>query len=83
MMSDDIHICFPEPIETKTVEELCPTCNKATRFVVQDYEYYSSIMICLECGEEFGEEGRKPRPFRRFWREKNIERANRMIERAK
>jgi predicted amidophosphoribosyltransferase len=75
-----VHICAPSPTKTAKEIDLCPTCGKNTEFCVQYYEWYDPQEICLECGEEFAGVEMIARPFARGWREKNKERAKKILE---
>jgi ribosomal protein L37AE/L43A len=61
-------ICSPESCTYRAVR-YCPTCEKRRRFVAMVFEWYPTIWTCLGCGDEWSEDGRQPRPFRRGWRE--------------
>ena len=69
-------ICGPTYIEVKMPVEHCPTCERPRRMLYRLAAWYGAEWTCLTCGEEFdADEGRKERPFRRGWREDNVQRS--------
>ena len=56
----------------------CPTCGRPRFFLLSQEEWYGFTLVCLRCGDRFGEEGRHQRPFERGWRERSVESAKRI-----
>jgi len=74
-------ICAPRPtlvgIETMT----CPHCGGERGFLVEFYEWYGWDVICLACGDSWQDGEMRERPFRPRWRQEEIAKAMKRIER--
>ena len=72
-----IHVCTAKCIDRVLVRHDCPTCDKRRYFLCWFYEWYGWTLVCLRCGERWGDDEMLPRPFVPGWRKMSVENAKR------
>jgi len=59
----------------------CPHCGGERGFFVEHFEWYGWEVICLACGDAWQDGEMRERPFRPRWRQEEIAKAMKRIER--
>ncbi len=70
-----IHIYASSAEARRKLRRRCGTCAKRTRQVAIYYGIFGWTLTCCRCGEQWVDGERRPRPFERGWRKRNISKA--------
>jgi len=73
-----IHICKAETVYWAIRRWKCPNCGKR-RMLIEGFEWYPSLVGCLNCGDCWSEGERLQRPFYRNWRAESVEELERRL----
>lgn len=70
----------PPPIAPKVKPHYCPTCEKDTEYLGEHIPWHGWTITCLTCGDQWQDDYRLARPFRRGWRKDRVRRARERME---
>lgn len=74
-----IHVNSPKSSYIQERRE-CPICGKHTRIVGYFQHWYGMTWTCMTCGDMWADGEILPRPFKRGWRQENIDHAVECLE---